>query len=198
MGLPPHCRSLWDCLVNDAPYPECYPATEPNLFFPFRVAILFAFAIYIRAGRVIYKRRDQLKGFLNPMNENPFTGVVTTEIDVTVGPAQSPSQISTKHGNVFDKDFDRIPGMEEGQFDPYTVNIGVGENEHNKKPSKPELFRMKSITREEALKETTNPGAWLYARVAFLFFLSMLIIWVRVSPLPPTPEHTALHLAVLD
>ncbi|KAL8683927.1 MAG: hypothetical protein Q9186_000138 [Xanthomendoza sp. 1 TL-2023] len=146
------------------------------------IAIIFAIGIYIRAGRVIYKRRDQLKGFLNPMNENPFTGVVTTEIDVTIEPVQSPSQTSTRHGNVFDKDFDRIPGMEEGDFDPYTVNIGVGENEHNRKPSsKPELFRMKSITREEAMKETTNPGAWLYARVAFLFFLSLLIIWIPSS-----------------
>ncbi|KAL8802242.1 MAG: hypothetical protein Q9200_006657, partial [Gallowayella weberi] len=99
------------------------------------------------------------------MNENPFTGVVTTEIDVTIEPAQSPSQTSTPHGNIFDKDFDRIPGMEQGDFNPYTVNIGVGEKENNPKPSsKPELFRMKSITREEAMKETTNPGAWLYAR----------------------------------
>ncbi|KAL8769870.1 MAG: hypothetical protein Q9209_004308 [Squamulea sp. 1 TL-2023] len=146
------------------------------------VAILFAFGIYIKAGRVIYKRRDKLKGFLNPFNENPFTtGVVTTEIDVTIVPADQLSPASGHHGNPFDKIYNGIPGMEEGRPDPYIVKVGVGENEHNKRPSKPELLRMRSITREEAIKENPNPGAWLYARVAFLFFLSMLIIWIPSS-----------------
>ncbi|KAL8643558.1 MAG: hypothetical protein Q9210_007630, partial [Variospora velana] len=55
-----------------------------------RIAIFFAFAIYIKAGLVIYHRRDQLKGFLNPLNENPFTGIVTTSIDITVEHITSP------------------------------------------------------------------------------------------------------------
>ncbi|KAI4250864.1 MAG: hypothetical protein L6R42_008599 [Xanthoria sp. 1 TBL-2021] len=150
------------------------------------IAIVFAFAIYIRAGRVIYKRRDKLKGFLNPLNENPFTtGVVTTEIDVTIRPADqiTPPTDENRGRNPFDKTFEGIPGMEEGNGrpDPYTVEIGVGENTHDRKASKPEIFQMRSITREEALKENPNPGAWLYARVAFLFFLSMLIIWIPSS-----------------
>ncbi|KAL8658762.1 MAG: hypothetical protein Q9226_000787 [Calogaya cf. arnoldii] len=151
------------------------------------VAIIFAFAIYIRAGRVIYKRRDKLKGFLNPLNENPFTtGVVTTEIEVTIGPADelSPSSDKNNGRNPFDKTFEGLPGMEEGSGgpDPYTVEIGVGENPRNQKSgSKPEIFQMRSITREEAIKENPNPGAWLYARVAFLFFISMLIIWIPSS-----------------
>ncbi|KAL8669762.1 MAG: hypothetical protein Q9168_005656 [Polycauliona sp. 1 TL-2023] len=154
------------------------------------VAIAFAFAIYIRAGRVIYKRRDKLKGFLNPLNENPFTtGVVTTSIDVTVGPADelpAPSDSRKSNGqNPFDKTFEGIPGMEEGNningLDPYTVDIAANPNTHGRKPSKPELFQIRAITREEALKENPNPGAWLYARVAFLFFLSMLIIWIPSS-----------------
>ncbi|KAL8751576.1 MAG: hypothetical protein Q9199_006320 [Rusavskia elegans] len=150
------------------------------------IAIVFAFAIYIRAGHVIYKRRDKLKGFLNPLNENPFTtGVVTTEIDVTIRPADqiTPPTDENRGRNPFDKTFEGIPGMEEGNGgpDPYTVEIGVGENTRDRKASKPEIFQMRSITREEALKENPNPGAWLYARVAFLFFLSMLIIWIPSS-----------------
>ncbi|CAL8584788.1 hypothetical protein XPA_010374 [Xanthoria parietina] len=149
------------------------------------IAIVFAFAIYIRAGRVIYKRRDKLKGFLNPLNENPFTGVVTTEIDVTIRPADqiSPPTDANRGRNPFDQTFEGIPGVEEGNGgpDPYTVEIGVGPNTHDRKASKPEIFQMRSITREEALKENPNPGAWLYARVAFLFFLSMLIIWIPSS-----------------
>ncbi|KAL8927883.1 MAG: hypothetical protein Q9172_001183 [Xanthocarpia lactea] len=146
------------------------------------IAIIFAFAIYVRAGRTIYKRRDKLKGFLNPFNENPFTtGVVTTQIDVTIGPADELSPASVNHGNPFDKNPNGIAGMEEGAPDPYIINIGVGKNQQKHKPTKSELFRMRSITREEAMKENPNPGAWLYARVAFLFFLSMLIIWIPSS-----------------
>ena len=113
---------------------------------------------------------------------------MTTEIDVTIGPAGqlSPSSIAKTNGhNPFDKTSDGIPGMEEGNnhngLHPYTVDIGVGPNTHNRKPSKPEFLQMRSITREEAMKENPNPGAWLYARVAFLFFLSMLIIWIPSS-----------------
>ncbi|KAL8995214.1 MAG: hypothetical protein Q9169_005002 [Polycauliona sp. 2 TL-2023] len=155
------------------------------------VAIVFAFAIYVRAGRVIYKRRDKLKGFLNPLNENPFTtGVVTTSVDVTVGPTDelpvNPDNDKTNGQNPFDKTFDGIPGMEEGNnnnngLDPYTVDINAGPNPHDRKNSVPELLRVRTITREEAMKENPNPGAWLYARVAFLFFLSMLIIWIPSS-----------------
>lgn len=75
--------------------------------------------------------------------------------------------------------------MEEGNnnngLHPYTVDIGVGPNTRDRKPSKAEILQMRSITREEAMKENPNPGAWLYARVAFLFFLSMLIIWIPSS-----------------
>ncbi|KAL9006906.1 MAG: hypothetical protein Q9188_000361 [Gyalolechia gomerana] len=142
------------------------------------LAIIFAFAIYIKAGRVIYKRRDTLRGFLNPLNEHPFnTGTVTTSIDITVHHVTSPSEDSAASANnnirVFDKDFDPASNAdaELDEFHPYIVNIEAPE----RRPS-----GVRKVTREVARKETTNPGAWLYARVAFLFFLSMLIIWVRL------------------
>ncbi|KAL8839755.1 MAG: hypothetical protein Q9170_001626 [Blastenia crenularia] len=139
------------------------------------VAIVFAFGIYVKAGRVIYKRRDQLKGFLNPLNEHPFdTGVVTTCIDIKVEHVTSPSEASANHTNVFDKDFDRndSANAELDEFHPYAVNIEAPE----RRPS-----GVREVTREVARKETTNPGAWLYARVAFLFFISMLVIWLPSS-----------------
>ncbi|KAL8748859.1 MAG: hypothetical protein Q9184_007048, partial [Pyrenodesmia sp. 2 TL-2023] len=40
---------------------------------------------------------------------------------------------------------------------------------------------LRQITRQEALLASSNPGAWLYARVAFLFFVSMLVIWIPSS-----------------
>ncbi|KAL9598176.1 MAG: hypothetical protein Q9219_004673 [cf. Caloplaca sp. 3 TL-2023] len=148
------------------------------------VAIVFAFIIYVKAFRVIYSRRDQLRGFLNPLNEHPFmTGTITTSIDIRVDRVTSPSDTSNanNNNNIFDKDFDssqRTAGknnenhQELDEFHPYVVNVEAPE----RMPS-----GVREVTREVARKETTNPGAWLYARVAFLFFLSMVIIWLPSS-----------------
>lgn len=106
-----------------------------------------------------------------------MTGVVTTSIDITVEHVISPFESSTNNANFFDKDFDPDSNanakLDESR--PYLVNVEAPERQ----PS-----GVREVTREMARKETTNPGAWLYARVAFLFFLSMLIIWVRLPARP--------------
>ncbi|KAL8973895.1 MAG: hypothetical protein Q9197_001852 [Variospora fuerteventurae] len=150
------------------------------------IAIFFAFAIYIKAGLVIYHRRDQLKGFLNPLNDHPFTGIVTTSIDITVENITSPGSSSHPRplNNYFDQEFDRYTGRHPNNHDPsptscpYAVTIA---GPPALPPVRPEILRMRSLTREEALRESPNPGAWLYARVAFLFFLGMLVIWIPSS-----------------
>ncbi|KAL8895692.1 MAG: hypothetical protein Q9207_008060 [Kuettlingeria erythrocarpa] len=146
-------------------------------------AIIFATYIYIRAGMVIYRRRDQLKGFLNPLNEHPFmTGTVTTSIDIVVEQLpcsySSPSSSSPTQQtvNYFDKDFDDSNTAELGEHNPYTVTVTAPPPPSHK--ATPDL---RQITREEALLASSNPGAWLYARVAFLFFVSMLVIWIPSS-----------------
>ncbi|KAI4175952.1 MAG: hypothetical protein LQ346_007966 [Caloplaca aetnensis] len=148
------------------------------------IAVLFATYIYIRAGMVIYRRRDQLKGFLNPLNEHPFmTGTVTTSIDIVVEQLprsySSPSSSSPTQPtvNYFDKDFDDGNTGELGELNPYTVTITAPPPAPSHKPT----THLRQITREEALLASSNPGAWLYARVAFLFFVSMLIIWIPSS-----------------
>ncbi|KAL8917206.1 MAG: hypothetical protein Q9208_008108 [Pyrenodesmia sp. 3 TL-2023] len=145
------------------------------------VAIVFATYVYICAGIVIYRRRDQLKGFLNPLNEHPFmTGRVTTSIDIVIEqlPPPSPSSSSpTQPTNYFDKDFDRSDdgnAAEFGEHKPYSVTITAP-------PTHKPTTDLRQLTRQEALLASSNPGAWLYARVAFLFFVSMVIIWIPSS-----------------
>ena len=107
------------------------------------------------------------------MNEHPFTGTITTSIDISIEQAiTSPSGSSSHNANYFDKDYNGGESSDETTFQPYAVNVEAPERE----PS-----GVREVTRRVARRETTNPGAWLYARVAFLFFLSMLIIWVRFS-----------------
>ncbi|KAL8626981.1 hypothetical protein Q9189_007316 [Teloschistes chrysophthalmus] len=131
------------------------------------VAIVFAFAIYIKAGLVIYRRRDALSGFLNPLNEHPFSGIVTTDIDVTIEQVSSPTH--SYKANVFDKDFDqaRPQGLEEGnvEMDAYTVNVEANPDGRPRQGSKPEILKMREYTREAARQESTDVGAWLYARI---------------------------------
>ena len=181
MGLSPHCTAVRHRMVRLKIFTN--PSTHSNLCT--RIAIFFAAVIYIRAGFVIYQRREQLHGFLNPLNENPFAGwtTITTEVDITVEPSRSPSEGGGGAAISPDRAL-ALPGpVQNGWgFDPYTVNVEVGEppQDDQRRPSRGrEILNMRSLTREAAKRESVDPGAWLYARVAFLFFVGMLIIWVR-------------------
>ena len=129
----------------------------------------------MRAGHTIYKRRHQLDGFLNPMNETPFASTVVTEVIVTHEDRKSP------RNNV---DEGSATGLEHENFDPdrtYSVNIEA-------LPAPPrrslggggmsEALNIRKVTRDVAISDS-NAQSWLYARVAFLFFLALAVTWVR-------------------
>lgn len=131
-----------------------------------RIAVVVAFGIYCMAGKVIWQRRHNIKGFLNPFNENPFANTITTEVEISHTTRRGSSQASFR-GN---------DARNQSDYDPYTVNIEVGPQDKDR-PSMPAILRMRSLTRIAAVQET-NSESWLYARVAFLFFLTILITWV--------------------
>jgi hypothetical protein len=142
-----------------------------------RLAIVFAAAIYVKAGLVIWHKRRHLDGFLNPLNDNPWRGVVTTDIHVTT------TELRPTNEAVVDDSGPQIPGRTRSastnkdtidQMDPYTVNVEVD----HQKPLQPAILRMRTLTREAA-EDEINAEAWLYARVAILFFIALLITWVR-------------------
>jgi hypothetical protein len=141
----------------------------PNMV---RVAILLATVIYAAAAKLIWNKREHLDGFLNPLNENPFVNTVITEVTITT--EERPIVENSKH------DHDMIRTVEEsatpGVDNPYSVNIQVGRQTGIIR-SLPSALRMRSLTRQIA-KHETNAEAWLYARVAFLFFIALLITWV--------------------
>ena len=137
-------------------------------------ALFGAFAIYCIALAKAWRHRRVLAGLLNPLNENPFAGTVTTQIEV----------VFSKDGRGHNDDdialgsrFDRLGRQEEASRDPYTVVV-AGTPYDSK--SRPELLRLPTMTRNAALAEE-NAEAWLYARVAFLYFLAMIICWVPAS-----------------
>ncbi|KAG4029464.1 hypothetical protein MFRU_015g00090 [Monilinia fructicola] len=132
------------------------------------ITIILAFIVYWMAAKVIWSKREHLKGFLNPLNENPFASTVTTEIEITY----EERSIVKDAGD---------QGVSESNIssDQYAVEIQAMPQQ----PQETQVYhvrRMRSLTREAAESET-NPEAWLYARVAILFFLAMIITWVPAS-----------------
>ena len=127
------------------------------------------------AGRHVWRKRGALDGFLNPFNEDPFAKdvVMTTSVTITSEqrkpslPNPEVQEISRSHGD--------------DDYEGYTVNIELGQSQERlKKASRPAVFRIPSVTRAVALSEE-NADAFLYARVAFLFFIALLITWVPSS-----------------
>lgn len=120
------------------------------------------------AARVIYKKRDQLEGFLNPWNESPFTNIITTEIRITT----EDNAVLTRAGP---RDEGQPAGFElenEPSATGYAANVEVGH-----KPSQgivPAALNIRNVTRDIASNEA-NAESWLYARVAFLFFFALAI-----------------------
>ena len=133
------------------------------------IALVSAVTIYCLAFRKVWHHRHELKGFFYLLNEDLFAGIITTGIEIT---RTSRPRLSSTSGN--------FPGPVEEiareDFDPYTIDIGVGSQAEMSRPNRPDVFRLGSLTRNAALSET-NPDAWLYARVAFLYFCALLISW---------------------
>ena len=185
MGLPPYGYLIRHCLVRTKT-----PQTTPFNLKSYRVALVSAFAIYCVAFRKVWRNRNTLRPLFNPFNENPF-GTITTEITVHSESRQPRSSSPASQYPLNEDEEMRIPGLEgyhnqnNTGFDPYTVNVEVGPQDKSRddKPSNinaPELFRVRTLTRDHALAEA-NADAWLYARVAFLFFCALLVSWVPSS-----------------
>ncbi|KAL8676515.1 MAG: hypothetical protein Q9224_007280 [Gallowayella concinna] len=145
---------------------------------PTRVAVLIAIVIYIMAGRYVWRKRDALDGFLNPFNEDPFTRDVVMTTSVTITSQQRKPSLSNLEVREIDQ------SHVDNTYDAYSVNIELGQPpQRPQRPrgqSRPAVFRLPTVTRAAALSEE-NVDAFLYARVAFLFFIALLITWVPSS-----------------
>ena len=135
-----------------------------------RVALLLSLIVYIKAGRVIYKSRSELDGFLNPLNESPFANAVVTEVRITHEDRNTASNYieeSATAGIERDDDYGDKP---------YSVNIEAAPPPR-RSYSMPNVLNVRTVTREVAANNS-NAESWLYARVAFLYFLALAITWV--------------------
>ncbi|KAJ5594728.1 G protein coupled receptor family protein [Penicillium hispanicum] len=132
------------------------------------VALLFAFIIYAMTAKLIWDKREHLDGYLNPLNESPFVNTMT---EVKITHEERPIvQDAGPHG-ILDLGTDQ---------DLYAVQVEAHPQKLQPQSHMPDALRVRSITRNAA-EQAQNQEAWLYARVAFLFFLVLMITWIPTS-----------------
>lgn len=133
------------------------------------MALLFAFIIYAMTAKIIWDKREHLNGYLNPLNESPFVNTMT---EVKITHEERPIVQDASPYGILDLGADQ---------EHYAVQV---EAHPQKLPSHmPDALRVRSITRNAA-EQAQNQEAWLYARVAFLFFLVLMITWVCGASIP--------------
>lgn len=138
------------------------------VYIPAWIAILVSFTLYAISGHEIFQKRQQLRAFhdsppLSVEVANPFTSFKTTEVEITRELASLPSR----------------------NHDPYTVKISAS----TKSPAFSDVATTEDLTSTSAVAKQyrsnraameANTAAWGYTKVALLFFVSLLITWVRL------------------
>ena len=169
-------------------------SNSTNLIPP-RCCILISLSIYIAAGREIFTKRSQLRSFSCPSRaalievENPFTSFkataihVTTELTTIISP-------SIRDGILPIDEYDKgkvlpIRQPSKGGYDQYSVTIGSAPPMNPTFPA-PSTPRKGSIAGQQRRNNSivandANTAAFGYTKVALLFFVSLLVTWVRIS-----------------
>ncbi|OJJ33072.1 hypothetical protein ASPWEDRAFT_43129 [Aspergillus wentii DTO 134E9] len=142
--------------------------------------IFLTFAIYVRAGRVIYQKRRQLRDIggldssFDAETALEMSFFKTTEIQVT----SEAAVCSARQG---ESAYRASPTSSKSPYDPYSITIEAGGSyEKNDgvsngptKKEQPDLPSQRRIRASEA-----NSAAWAYTKYAMLFFIALLVTWV--------------------
>ena len=173
MGFSPDSYVLWPCMVGtDQMRSKFFPT--PWLIFH-RISIITAFTIYVMAGREIFAKRHQLRAFsmipveptrLGSLSNDPSRYRVTNEYQVTS--EYAPRPLTAIDGTYKDSDSSETSSNPKS----YSVNISA-------RPALPP----KQSSQQPKHKATmeANRAAFGYAKVASLFFVSLLVTWVPSS-----------------
>ncbi len=154
-----------------------------------RLVILITLAIYARAGKEIFKKRQELRNVSQKRSytviENPFTSCKTTEVHISSEPARalrndSQTSLCDDHGKP-------VRG-----YNPYTVSVGTGSA-----ASQAPHARMASLARTPRRNHEANSAAWGYTKCAMLFFISLVITWVSPAPWEYAVQYPCLMNALL-
>ena len=140
--------------------------------------MIWAFGIYCIAFAKAWRNRRTLAGLFNPLNENPFSALVTVEVEIVSSPAH---EVGEDDQHPFGERTTAPYSPYKTDPPSYFARIQAQETSQGHQiSSRPRILRVGSVTRDAALSES-NAEAWLFARVAFLFFAVMMICWTPAS-----------------
>ncbi|KAJ9207912.1 hypothetical protein DTO164E3_198 [Paecilomyces variotii] len=151
--------------------------------------LVLTFAIYIRAGKVIFEKRRQLQSAnTNTIGssyfiDDPFQeGAKLTEIRVTTEQVVTSSVGSTQPMEI-SADRGRVPGTSD--YSPYSIKIETGphmEKEEIPMQPLPPVPQTGNVNfRRQVAAVESNKAAWAYTKCAMLFFIALVITWVPSS-----------------
>ncbi|KAI9850316.1 MAG: hypothetical protein M1838_005876 [Thelocarpon superellum] len=155
---------IWCWISNDWAY-----LRVATFYGPIWIIMLATFSIWIYAGLEIFKKRRQLKNFSDPRFdrfahvEGALKNSKTTVVEITSEPMQAlvapAAEVSSKRHN----------------YQPYSITIKSSGT------SSGGLGHGRTRTPGRVRAVDANVAAWGYARVAFFFFLAMLVTYVPSS-----------------
>ncbi|KAL1884790.1 hypothetical protein Plec18167_002382 [Paecilomyces lecythidis] len=151
--------------------------------------LILTFAIYIRAGKVIFEKRRQLQSAnTNTIGssyfiDDPFQeGAKTTEIRVTTEQVVTTSEESAQAMKI-PADRGRAPGTSD--YSPYSIKIETGPNMEKEdipmQPLPPVPNTGNTNFKRQVATVEANKAAWAYTKCAMLFFIALVITWVPSS-----------------
>ncbi|GFF43228.1 G-protein coupled receptor 1 [Aspergillus udagawae] len=150
---------------------------------PVWFVISLTFAIYLRAGKVIFEKRRQLEeagcsdscGEIDSPMEPAFSK--KTEIHVTSEITHSGSESN----RLTITSASHIPHRYLNPYSPYSVTIEGGSASGNDENVPMRTLRSSQhdpYAQRRATARDVNSAAWAYTKYAMLFFIALLVTWV--------------------
>jgi hypothetical protein len=157
---------------------------------PVWFVIFLTFAIYLRAGKVIFEKRRQLEkaecpdscGEIDSPMEPAFSK--KTEIHVTSEITHSGSESN----RLTITSASHIPHRYLSPYSPYSVTIEGGSASAHDEHVPMRTLRSSQhdpYAQRRATARDVNSAAWAYTKYAMLFFIALLVTWVSSSSSSP-------------
>jgi hypothetical protein len=168
------------------------------------LVICVTFTIYIRAGKDIFKKRRQLQNF---SSADAGTVVDTTTLE-TQASKVTEIRITSEAADTVPKDTEQVSsdikgsrrGSSTNPYSFYSVTVESGQGyEGITIPMKQMETRTAPVptTPRRPAKNEANAAAWVYCKYAMLYFVALLVTWVRPSPHYP-PANIGEDMMLID
>ena len=156
---------------------------------------MITFTIYVWAGKEIFEKRRQLRRFApfqqdkgHPLIENPFTapGVSSKTVDIQITSELAPTMNSSEV-NLSNPQRQSTAARSQKHYSAYSVTIDAGQRRPSLMdrdfPPAPPRRQDRALHAAATMTMEANKAAFNYTKCAALFFLSLLVTWVR-TPRP--------------